>query len=144
MGFRCIDTAQVYKNEEMVAELKKKFDQEIFLISKISPSNQGDKAYSSILSSLKLLRVKCLDLMLIHWPGSSKLSPESPLNLVKRSETYQSLLKAKAQGLVREIGVSNYTLKHLKELDVPPFLNQIEFHPLVYDEKMKKLLDYSM
>jgi diketogulonate reductase-like aldo/keto reductase len=141
MGYCGIDTAQGYKNEEMIPLITLR--DKVFITSKIAPGNQGEKARASILISLKKLNVTCLDLMLIHWPGSSLTRPDSAENFHKRSRTWTELLKAKEEGLVREVGVSNYTVRHLKELNEAPYLNQIEFHPLVYNDTMKELLLYS-
>jgi diketogulonate reductase-like aldo/keto reductase len=138
LGYKSIDTAQGYKNEEMIPLVSDK----VFITSKIAPNNQGEKARNSITDSLRKLNVLCLDLMLIHWPGSSSTRPDSEQNFIKRSQTYKELLKAQKEGLIKHVGVSNYTKRHLEELEIAPYLNQIEFHPLVYDDRMKELLEY--
>jgi len=138
LGYKSIDTAQGYKNEEMIPLIS----DQVFITSKIAPNNQGEKARDSIIDSLRKLNVLCLDLMLIHWPGSSSTRPDSEQNLIKRSLTYKELLKAQREGLIKKVGVSNYTQRHLEELEIAPYLNQIEFHPLVYNDTMKGLLEY--
>ena len=67
---------------------------------------------------------------MIHWPGISGISPKNSTNAQVRAETWKHLVQAKKEGLVRSIGVSNYTVKHLNELlannfGVKPDLNQV-------------------
>ncbi|KAI9328571.1 NADP-dependent oxidoreductase domain-containing protein [Zopfochytrium polystomum] len=141
VGYRSIDTAQVYKNEADVgAALGELFAAgvvargDVFVTSKISPRNAGEKAYQSILDSLQRLNFEYIDLMLIHWPGSAGLPPNSAQHAARRRETWRALERAHAEGLVRHIGVSNFTERHVEELcgyaAVAPAVNQIEFHPL--------------
>ncbi|KAI9189954.1 hypothetical protein H9P43_001387 [Blastocladiella emersonii ATCC 22665] len=141
MGYRHIDTAAVYRNEgaigEVVADLVAKGEiarEELFITSKIAPADQGeDKAYAAVLTSLSKLRLEYLDLMLIHWPGASKLAPSSPENAALRAGTWQALERHVREGRVRHIGVSNYTVAHLDQLvahaTIPPAVLQIELHP---------------
>jgi diketogulonate reductase-like aldo/keto reductase len=142
----------VYKNEHILGSILserlastslKRSD--LFITSKIGPKDQGfERASAAIQQSLDNLgpSIGYIDLMLIHWPGSQKLQPTSPENAVNRRGTWDALKKAQKDGLVRAIGVPNYTLIHLQELDPPPAVNQIEFHPLVYNDKMRSLLAY--
>ncbi|KAJ3375704.1 hypothetical protein GGF31_002908 [Allomyces arbusculus] len=141
MGYRLIDTAQVYRNEDMVgaaiAELIADGTvcrQDLFVTTKIAPNKQGaGKAYDSILGSRAALQVETIDLVLIHWPGAAKLKPDSPENPRLRRETWQDLERAVRDGLVRYIGVSNYTAAHLRELlsycTIRPATLQMELHP---------------
>ncbi len=69
-------------------------------------------------------------MVLIHWPGTAKLRLADPRNAINRAETYKALLKARNKGLVKSIGVSNYTVRHLQELPELPAVNQVEMHPL--------------
>lgn len=152
VGYRLFDTASVYKNEETLGSILserlastslKRSD--LFITSKISPKDQGyERASAAIQESLNKLgpSIGYIDLMLIHWPGSQKVQPNSPQNSVNRRGTWDALKRAQEEGLVRAIGVSNYTLRHLQELDPPPAVNQIEFHPLVYNDRMRTLLAY--
>jgi diketogulonate reductase-like aldo/keto reductase len=73
--------------------------------------------------------------MLIHWPGTQKLALDDPQNLKNRLGTYRALEEAHDKGLIRHIGVSNFMVSHLEHLleyaRIPPYLNQIEYHPLL-------------
>jgi len=104
LGYRAIDTAQIYENEaevgQAIAESGVPRDQ-LFITSKIWVSNFAhDKLIASLKDSLKKLRTDHLDLTLIHWP--------SPNNEVPVAEFMGALLEAKKLGLTKEIGVSNY------------------------------------
>ncbi|KAJ3102508.1 hypothetical protein HDU97_000467 [Phlyctochytrium planicorne] len=150
--YRSIDTAQVYRNEQDVgAFLKDLFAngtlkrEDVFVTTKIAPTNQGDeKAHKSVAESLKKLDLEYIDLVLIHWPGSSGIQPGDERNKDRRKATWQALEKLATEEIgdanggirtrVRYIGVSNYNERHLEELltyaKIKPFLNQVEFHPL--------------
>ena len=130
----------------------------------LAPNNHGDRCRDSILESLKKLRTSYTDLVLIHWPGYKGLQPEDPKNAEMRKETWTVLEQALDDGLVRSIGVSNYTVRHLIELfeyaRIRPHLLQVtepslpnllvssmsifcllqtEFHPFLYQ---KHLVDF--
>ncbi|KAI9298670.1 Aldo/keto reductase [Neoconidiobolus thromboides FSU 785] len=153
VGYRLIDTAQVYRNEEVIGGVieeyltnnKDKIERkDLFITSKIAPNNQGaDRGYESTLETIKKLRLDYIDLMLIHWPGTSRISPQSPMNSEYRKQTYQSLERLYHEGIVKNIGISNYTLSHLKELltycQIKPQVLQIEYHPLY---QSKEIIDY--
>lgn len=70
---------------------------------------------------------------LIHWPGTSKLDPSDPRNASNRRESWRALEESVRSGKLKFIGVSNYNLRHLKEMEqystIKPFLNQFELHP---------------
>ncbi|KAJ8674839.1 hypothetical protein QAD02_010625 [Eretmocerus hayati] len=143
VGFRSIDTAVVYRNEEDIGlalqELLPKYNlkrEDIFLTSKLAPSDNGnaDKIRMSVENSLKALQTPYLDLYLIHWPGAGRLESSSPNNPKLRIETWSALIELKKEGLLRSIGVSNYTINHLEHLlkncdGVKPDVNQVECHP---------------
>lgn len=88
-----------------------------------------------------------IDLYIIHWPGTRKFKPEDPGNLERRTASWRGLTRAYREGLVRAIGVSNYTARHLQELlqvcaaeDLPvPTVNQVEFHPLCQQPDLRAL-----
>ncbi|VDN24739.1 unnamed protein product, partial [Cylicostephanus goldi] len=140
-GYRFFDTAQVYGNEAALGrifkELLPKYNLErkdIFITSKVSPANQGTElARKSVKKSLDNLQTDYIDLMLIHWPGTSSKSPDDKQNPVRRKQTYEVLEDYHKSGEIRSIGVSNYEIKHLEELlghcKVLPAVNQVEFHP---------------
>lgn len=74
-----------------------------------------------------------LDLYLIHWPGTAKLDPSDPLNAENRRESWKALEECVRSGKLKSIGVSNYTLRHLKEMEeyasIKPAVHQFEVHP---------------
>jgi diketogulonate reductase-like aldo/keto reductase len=153
-GFRHIDTATCYRNEEAVADgiLRSGVPRsDIFLTSKLSPKEQGyDKAVEALHGSLARLGTSYVDLYLIHWPGAAKTPHASPANKVLRTASWRALQDLYFRGLCRAIGVSNYSVQHLEELlalpppDTPPdacqdyagpllapLVNQCEAHPLL-------------
>ena len=124
-GYRHIDTAAIYENEEGVGKAIRDSDvprDQIFVTSKIWNENIRQKRTSDALDeSLDRLKMEYLDLVLLHWPADNRV------------EAWQALIKARSEGRANSIGVSNFTAEHLQELvdqtDVVPVLNQIEFHP---------------
>ena len=137
LGYRAIDTAQIYENEAEVglaiAESGVARD-ELFITSKIWVSNFAkDKLIPSLQESLKKLRTDHLDLTLIHWP--------SPNHEVPVAEFLGALLEAKQQGLTKEFGVSNFTIELMKEAIAAVgaeniATNQIEVHPYLQNRKV--------
>jgi len=141
LGYRAIDTAQIYGNEAevgtAVAASGVARDQ-LFLTSKIWTENLGaDKLIPSLKESLSKLRTDYLDLTLIHWP--------SPKGAVAVSEFMGALAEAKAQGLTRQIGVSNFTIDLLRQaIDVVGkdaiATNQIELHPYLQNRTLVEFM----
>lgn len=129
VGYRMIDTAQAYHNEEGVGNAIKKSGiarQEIFLVSKIWISNYGyEKAKASIDESLHKLQTDYLDLMLLHQP------------FCDRYGAYRALEEAYKAGKLRAIGVSNFYPDHFIDLasnmEIVPAVNQVETH--VFDQQ---------
>lgn len=129
VGYRMIDTAQAYHNEEGVGNAIKKSSiarQEIFLVSKIWISNYGyEKAKASIDESLHKLQTDYLDLMLLHQP------------FCDRYGAYRALEEAYKAGKLRAIGVSNFYPDHFIDLasnmEIVPAVNQVETH--VFDQQ---------
>jgi len=136
LGYRLIDTASLYGNEKKIGEALKMSTiprEEIFITSKVWNSEQGyEKTLNAIEQSLNKLQTDYVDLYLIHWPVS---------NL--RNDTWKALEKIYKEGQARSIGVSNFTIQHLKELlgtaEITPVLNQFELSPFLYQ---KDLIDY--
>jgi len=151
LGYRHIDTASIYQNEADIAQGLEEVYQEklvkredLFITSKIGPSEQGyDKALAACEAILKKLKTSYLDLLIIHWPGVSGMSPGSPDNAKIRLETWRALEKLKSEGKVKDIGVSNFLVGHLEHLrknsKTKPVLNQFEIHPFCYN---KSLIEY--
>ncbi|XP_031570803.1 uncharacterized protein LOC116305107 [Actinia tenebrosa] len=150
-GYRLIDTASVYRNEADIGKALKTLcpkyglsRQDLFITSKLGPKSHGfENAKMACEKSIQDLDCGYLDMYLIHWPGAQKLKSEDPMNAKLRAESWRALEDLKQSGLVKAIGVSNYTTSHLEELLAfaahPPTLLQVEFHPLLYQ---KDLLDF--
>lgn len=131
IGYRHIDTAAVYANEAQVAQgiaASTVLRQDIFITTKIKPSAK-DPA-QAVLERLDQLDTDYLDLCLIHWP------PETGYG----QALWRSLETAQTDGLIRSIGVSNYTVPLLRQLlaaaDVKPAVNQIELSPFQQQEQL--------
>ncbi len=134
-GYTHVDTAEGYQNEGAIGDVLDDYDRDdLFLTSKVLPSNLH---YESVLNalerSLDRLGVDVLDLYLIHWPNPT----------ISLRETLQALERAYDDGLVRNVGVSNFSVYQLqfaqKIANVPIAANQIEFHPRYVRQD---LLDY--
>ncbi len=132
-GYRHIDTAALYGNEESVGEAVRASElarKEVFLTSKVWNTERGyDKTMRAFENSLNTLKMDHLDLYLIHWPANA-LQYDDPdaLNL----DTWRALCDLYKQGAVKSIGVSNFKPHHLlplMETEFAPMVNQIEFHP---------------
>ncbi|KAF8148699.1 Aldo/keto reductase [Crassisporium funariophilum] len=127
-GYRAIDTAEYYGNEEGVGRAVRESGvnrEEVFVITKVYSGNHGYQQTSAeVDKSLQKLGLSYIDLYLIHDPMSGKQ---------KRLEAYKALLDAKEAGKVRSVGVSNYDVKHLKEIWEAgyemPSVNQLEVQP---------------
>ena len=144
-GYRVIDTAQIYKNEKSVGKAIKKSGldrEEVFIITKVWRSNHGyQRCRDSVLRSLKDLQVNYIDLVLVHYPCAKtgwplKTGQFNPPDWHPgmRMDTWRALEDLHTEGCIRRIGVSNYAIRHLEELEgcrVKPYLNQIELHPLL-------------
>ena len=135
-GYRHIDTARAYDNEADVGRAVQDADinrKDLFITTKLWNRHQGyDEAIEACEKSLARLGCDYIDLYLIHWPLKGK-----------RNESWRALIELQKKGLCRSIGVSNFTIDNLKELEdkfeVIPAANQVEFHPYHYQ---KDLLEY--
>ncbi|MCP8466140.1 2,5-didehydrogluconate reductase DkgB [Pseudomonas sp. ZM23] len=137
LGYRAIDTAQIYGNEadvgEAIAGARVKRD-ELYLTTKIWTANYAaDKLIPSLKDSLHKLRTDRVELTLIHWP--------SPNGEVPVAEFMGALAEAKAQGLTGEIGVSNFTIALMQEAIAAVgagqiATNQVELHPYLQNRKV--------
>ena len=124
-GYRLLDTAMIYRNEEQVGEATEEsgVDRgEIFVTTKIWNTDHDD-VVGAFEKSLDLLKLDYIDLYLIHWP------PESGVRL----ETWNTLNKLESEGRARSVGVSNYNVYQLEELieksGIVPSVNQIPISP---------------
>lgn len=136
VGYRHIDTAQMYKNEEAVGRGIAQSGvarEDIFLTTKVWTDRFRDgDLQDSVRDSLKKLDTDYLDLLLLHWPN-----PEISLK-----ETLGALNEVREQGLVRNIGISNFTTHLIDEAvsqtGAPLVTNQVEYHPFI---SQKPVLD---
>ena len=138
IGYRHIDTADAYHNHANVAAglndaaLERN---EYFLTSKVW---REDLAYQDLMDSCKRaleeLDTDYLDLFLMHWPNKN----------IPMEDSLSAMRELKSQGLIKAIGVSNFTVTHLKEAlatDTDIAMNQVEFHPSLYQRELKQYCD---
>ena len=133
VGYRHIDTAQMYDNERAVGEGVRASGKrnEVMVTTKVQPSLLAPHDLErSVKQSLAQLRLDAIDLLLIHWPN-----PRVPL-----SETLGAMAKMKREGYTRAIGVSNFTVALLDEANQvssePLVCNQVECHPYLDQDKV--------
>ena len=129
-GYRHVDTATMYANESEVGQALNESGLErssVFVTTKIRPSDAG-RARKVLQASLRGLDTDYLDLWLVHWP---------PARSVDSRQLWHELLEFQAEGLVRDIGVSNYSLAQIDELTKSsgqqPAVNQVDWGPTLYD-----------
>lgn len=127
-GYRHIDSAQMYRNENAVGMAVKESGlkrEDIFVTTKCASRSHGyEKTLAGVDESLSKFGFEYIDLFLIHDPLSGS---------TKRMETYKALLECRDKGKIKSVGVSNYGVKHLEEIKQAgleaPTVNQIELHP---------------
>jgi diketogulonate reductase-like aldo/keto reductase len=138
VGYRLLDTAVNYENETEVGEALRRsglLREQVQVTSKLPGRHHAyDDAIASVHGSLERLGLDYLDLHLIHWPNPS---------VGKYTEAWQALVDLQKQGLVRSIGVSNFTENHLSRIidatGVTPAVNQIELHPRFPQPQMRQV-----
>ena len=133
VGYRSIDTAAIYKNEEGIGQALQQTDvprEDIFVTTKLWNEDQLNWQ-QAMESSLEKLQLESVDLYLMHWP-----CPEKD-NYV---EAWKGMIELQQQGLAKSIGVCNFQEKHLKRLidetGVTPVINQIELHPMLQQREL--------
>jgi 2,5-diketo-D-gluconate reductase A len=137
-GYRLIDTAVNYENEFEVGEALRRCGlprDEVLVASKIPGRHHAyDDAIASVRESLQRLGVEQTDLHLIHWPNPSQ---------GRYVEAWRALVQLQKDGLVRSIGVSNFTEEHLTRIiddtGVAPAVNQVELHPRFPQEELRRV-----
>ncbi len=129
LGYRHIDTAQAYGNEESVGRALRDSSvprEEVFVTTKFYPAREDPEAEAQ--RSLERLGVDQLDLYIIHWPQGGPIW------------AWPGMERAHEQGYARSIGVSNYSVSQLDELmsvaETPPVVNQVQFSPFEYRRKL--------
>lgn len=135
-GYRHIDTAMIYRNEEAVGKaIAESFvpREQVFVTTKLWNSDQGyDQAIKACNASLARLGLDYADLYLIHWPVQGR-----------RKESWRALETLFKDGKCKAIGVSNYMAHHLEELlsycNILPAVNQIELHPYIYGARINTI-----
>jgi diketogulonate reductase-like aldo/keto reductase len=135
-GYRMIDTAAMYDNEVFVGKAIRESGlarEDVFITTKLWTSDEGyESAHKAFEKSLMNLGMDYVDLYLIHWPVKGRYM-----------ESWKAMTEIKLSGRARSIGVSNFQMHHLREIlghfDTPPAVNQVEFHPHLYQ---RELLDY--
>lgn len=138
LGYRHIDTARIYGNEQDVGEAVKASGiprSQIYVTTKLWNDDHGyDAALRACDASLKRLGLETIDLYLLHWPVPRK-----------RLDSWRALEKLQADGKVRSIGVSNFMVHHLEELlgkaKVVPAINQIEVSPFLQQRDVRAFCD---
>ncbi|MGF1507284.1 MAG: aldo/keto reductase [Anaerolineae bacterium] len=139
IGYRHIDTAEYYRNEEMIGEVLASHQvprEEVFITSKVWNNHHGyQPARDAAANSLQQLGTDYFDLYLIHWPRDDG----------RRLDTWHAFEEMLQEGRSRAIGVSNFESSHIEDIlqdgDVPPAVNQIELHPWNYQQQ-KSTIDF--
>ncbi|PYF04234.1 aldo/keto reductase [Ureibacillus chungkukjangi] len=134
MGYRAIDTAALYYNEEEVGEAISSSGiprEDIFVTTKVWNTDQGyDQTLRAFETSLKKLGLEYIDLYLTHWPVEGKFV-----------ETYRAIERLYEEKLIRVPGVSNHHIHHLQmlfaEANTKPMVNQVELHPYLSQEHLR-------
>jgi 2,5-diketo-D-gluconate reductase A len=129
LGYRHVDTAQAYRNEESVGRALRDSGvprEEVFITTKFYPARKDAEAEAQ--RSLERLGVDQVDLYIVHWPQGGP------------TWAWPGLERARERGYARSIGVSNYNVSELDELlsvaEIPPVLNQVQFSPLKFRRKL--------
>ncbi|KOS24133.1 glyoxal reductase [Bacillus anthracis] len=137
-GYRSIDTAAIYGNEEGVGEgIRAGIEstgisrEDLFITSKVWNADQGyEETLAAFEESLKKLELDYLDLYFVHWPVEGKYN-----------DTWRALETLYKEGRVRAIGVSNFQIHHLQDVikvaEIKPMVNQVEYHPRLTQKELQ-------
>lgn len=133
VGYRSIDTATVYRNEESVGKALKKRNlprDELFITTKLWNDDQ-QRPYQALQESLDKLQLNYVDLYLMHWPAPSRDC---------YVEAWQGMIELQKAGLAKSIGVCNFQINHLQRIidktGVVPAINRIELHPFMQQRQL--------
>lgn len=141
MGYRLIDTAAIYGNEEAVGKAIKASDvsrDEICITTKLWRTELGyTSAKVEFEKSLQKLQLDYIDLYLIHWPANAKNYTDWQK---ANADSWRAMEELQAEGKIKSIGVSNFFQEHLEALAetarVTPAINQLEFHPGYWQQEL--------
>ena len=132
IGYRLLDTATIYRNEREVGRALAESGvprEDVFVTTKLPQSNAG-RERTTLEESLAELGLDYVDLWLIHWPPGGRARPD----------VWERLLELQAEGLARDVGVSNYSLAQLDELERATgrlaTVNQVEWSPALFDREV--------
>lgn len=136
VGYRHIDTAALYANEEGVGRALRSSGlarDDVYITTKVWNTDQGrDKTFAAMDASLQRLGLDYVDLYLIHWP-----TPARDLYV----QTWEAVLELQQRGLTRSVGVSNFHAPHLRRIidatGVTPVINQVELHPWLPQRELR-------
>lgn len=136
MGYRHVDTAEGYENEDAVGDAIAAADvdrEDLFVATKVSPENLAyDHVITSAEESLERLGLDYVDLLYVHWPAGD----------YDVHDTLGAFAELREEGLIEKIGVSNFTVELLEEAievaEEPIFANQVEMHPLLPQRKLQQ------
>lgn len=151
-GYRLIDTAQVYENEKGVGDALRKSGLargDVFIETKVWRSSHGyERTTAACKQSLRKLGVDFVDLYVIHWPGcktgwplkKGTMCPKDWTPAMRDTGTWRAMEDLYKEGKVKAIGVTNYSVRHLKLLlkscRIKPMVNQVEFHPRLVQSEL--------
>jgi diketogulonate reductase-like aldo/keto reductase len=135
-GYRLIDAAKIYGNEQGVGEAIRESGiprEDLFITTKLWNDDQNfSRTMNACEASMNRLGLDYLDLYLIHWPATKK-----------RHDSWRAFEQLYEQGAIKAAGVSNYTVEHLQELlersQLTPAVNQVEFHPFIFEQQQELL-----
>ncbi|MDQ0206826.1 aldo/keto reductase [Alkalicoccobacillus murimartini] len=139
LGYRLIDTAAMYENEEAVGEAIREMvvqgipEEEIYITTKVWKTELGyEKTRQAVLASHAKLGLNTINLVLIHWPGTEE----------ENADSWRALEELVEEGKIKSLGVSNFSQDGLERLfktaTIKPVLNQVELHPILSQEKLQQ------
>ena len=150
-GTRLIDTASKYENEVEVGKgIKKAIDEgivkreDLFVITKMWPDEKEDPE-KALKQSLERLQLSYVDLFLDHWPSGKCYNGKNNFKLISIKDMWPKMEKLVEENLTKSIGVSNYNVQNLLIVlsicKIKPVVNEVEFHPYLYQKDLKEFCD---
>ena len=136
VGYRHIDTAEMYANEDAIGSVLKRTTvprEELFITTKVWPNHYKENLFfKAVDQSLKFLQLEQVDLLLLHWPKDNKTNIQAT----------EYLLQCFDKGYAKHIGVSNFDMAQLKQAQkqAPIFCNQIKYHPYLNHKELVKYM----